>query len=1119
MNYVGQQSKQFHMVAVFAVALVALSFGLTAPAVAQSCTDSWTGADGNNEWSDPNNWSTGSVPGSSDTACVLLNGAAVNQYNNQDSVANLAIGSTDSFTLSNVPNTNNGFFVDGTFIINNGQIVIPYTTSNQTGTNLALTSGGNVTLSGTGSIVISSGSGISGAGPGGTLVNQSTITGAGNIENDITLNNTSSGVVNANQSSTPLYVGRFLAAGTNAGLMEATGGGQLVIGSIDLNNVGGTLSASGTGSSVTFAGQGEGGQTITGGTFTTSSGGVIYTDNSTTLDGTNGNTITNAGTLILPAVGNNPGSSFQGAFNNTGSIQILSNASSGVGLNIPAGQTFTLSGSGSLTMGDGTSNAYNNNNSISGNIFVNQQLVQGTGAIQHLNGFTNTGTVNANIPVGTNGLQLTIYSTGTTSNTGTLEATKGGGLFIQGEAINNKGGTVKAVGKNSYVNLNGMTLSGGKISSSGGGVIYNEGGALIDGATEGAVTSTATILVPAVGNNANGNFQGAVTNNGTIQILANAGGGVSLGVPGGETFTLSGTGSIIMGDGTSNAYNNQNYISGNGSFVNEQMVQGAGAIQHINGFTNNGTVNANMPVGSNGLQLVVYSTGTTSNTGIMEATNGGYLYLEGGNTINNAGGTVEAIGTNSTVTMAGMTMSGGTFSTSGGGVINDQQGTLLDGTTNPVVIDGTLTIPNAGNNPGVTMQGTIKNTGTIALLPNPGGAIGIGIPGGETLTVTGIGDLIMGDGTNNSYNNNVQITDNGTLVNQSTITGSGQIKYEANITNQGTISANVPEGSAGVLLEVCCEGSGGEISNSGTMEAANGGGLEIFPNNNFTNTGTIEAQVNSTVHISNPFTNLNNNTLTGGTYIVAGTLMIPGNIDTNAAKIVLNGVASQILNPNTNALADFATNAPKASFILSGSQSFESAGTFTNQGSITINKGSTFTVGSGGSYVQTGGKTTVNGKLTVASTEERKDDSDPDTGTGSIEIEKGSLLGNGGTVAAHVSSSGNVIPAISTTSVGNLAVTSYTQSPKGALDANIAGPNSGQFNVLNVTGTATLGGTLNIGLLNSFVPAVGDTFEILTARQVNGTFATVNGTQINDSEHFTVTYNTGNVTLEVVSGP
>jgi hypothetical protein len=128
-------------------------------------------------------------------------------------------------------------------------------------------------------------------------------------------------------------------------------------------------------------------------------------------------------------------------------------------------------------------------------------------------------------------------------------------------------------------------------------------------------------------------------------------------------------------------------------------------------------------------------------------------------------------------------------------------------------------------------------------------------------------------------------------------------------------------------------------------------------------------------------------------------------------------------------------------------------------------------------------------------------------------------LGNGGTIAAHVSSSGTLIPADSLTTTGKLKITgAYTQTGAGALDANIAGASSGQFNVLNITGTADLNGTLNIKLLDNFVPLIGATFEILTARRVSGVFAKVNGTVINSSEHFTVTYNSDNVTLTVVSG-
>jgi hypothetical protein len=97
---------------------------------------------------------------------------------------------------------------------------------------------------------------------------------------------------------------------------------------------------------------------------------------------------------------------------------------------------------------------------------------------------------------------------------------------------------------------------------------------------------------------------------------------------------------------------------------------------------------------------------------------------------------------------------------------------------------------------------------------------------------------------------------------------------------------------------------------------------------------------------------------------------------------------------------------------------------------------------------------------------------------------------------------------------------SYTQNPAGALDINIAGTSPGtQFDRLAVTGTASLSGTLNIGLLNGFVPALGSVFGILTASSVSGRFATVNGASIDSSEHFVVKYNANNVTLHVVTGP
>ena len=845
MNCVRRQGKYLRRFVLFAAAMVAVSLAGATPAFAQ-CTDSWTGGGGDNNWSNGANWSNGMEPGNSDNVCIQTSGAAV-LLDAADGVADLALGSSDSLTFPTVTNTNNGLNINGSSLTNGGQIILAVPVQFGT-TSLGFSSSGTVTLSGRGTITLNANSfGGDSIGGSAKLLNKSTIEGGGGF--DMTFNNASAGVINANESGVQLVVGRNQAQGasTNTGLMEATNGGQLAMGSLTLNNVGGTIKASGKNSYVQLEGEGQGGETFTGGTWTTANGGVIQVVDSTALlDGTNGNTITNSGTMQLVDGAGHPGGNFQGTINNTGSIQVLSKGNQ-VGLNIPGGQTFTLMGSGSLTLGDGTSNSYNNQTGISGGgTFVNQQLVQGSGYVLNLASFNNSGTINANVPTGTNNLQLQLGRAGASTNTGTIEATNGGVLVVGSTTINNTGGIIEAVGANSNVSL------------------------------------------------------------------------------------------------------------------------------------------------------------------------------------------VGSLGT------SGLTTSGGTYTTSGGGVVYAYGGTTFDGTTNPVTNSGTLIVPSVGNPPNINAQGTLKNTGTIQLLPNASGAqIFLQLVGGENLTLAGSGTLIMGDGTNNAYNNQPVIGDDfgggGIFTNQSTIEGTGTIASGTlGLINSGTINANVPVGTNSLLLNVCCEGTSG-IVNNGTMEASNGGMLQIYPYNSFSNTGTLDAASGSTIYFNNnggPFLNLVNGTLTGGTYNVTGTLLIPGNITTNDAKITLTGKASQILNPSSNALTGFLTNASKGSFDLKAGQTFTSAGTFTNQGAIVVGKGSTFTVGSGGSYLQTSGRTTVNGKFTLSTAEGKPDEpaSDSDPGATGVRIVKGSLLGNGGTIAAHVSSSGTVIPADSLTTTGKLGITgAYTQ--------------------------------------------------------------------------------------------
>lgn len=133
-------------------------------------------------------------------------------------------------------------------------------------------------------------------------------------------------------------------------------------------------------------------------------------------------------------------------------------------------------------------------------------------------------------------------------------------------------------------------------------------------------------------------------------------------------------------------------------------------------------------------------------------------------------------------------------------------------------------------------------------------------------------------------------------------------------------------------------------------------------------------------------------------------------------------------------------------------------------------------------------------------------------------VQAGSVFGKG-TIASSVTSSGSVTAGDSVKKAGQLSPSTYTQNSHGSLNIQIGGLTEGtEYSQLAVANGASLNGTLNINLINGFVPAVGNTFTILTGTAISGTFSTVKGTVIDSGEHFTVTYNSTNVTLTVESG-
>jgi hypothetical protein len=136
---------------------------------------------------------------------------------------------------------------------------------------------------------------------------------------------------------------------------------------------------------------------------------------------------------------------------------------------------------------------------------------------------------------------------------------------------------------------------------------------------------------------------GTITNNGTI-MLNSAGDPTKLLIAG--AVRLNGSGVLIMGDNANNLVDGTSY---NDSLTNNSTIEGSGSFGSGGGaffiLDNAGTVDADQSVPLV-LDLEYYDAST--NTGKLEATNGGTLNLTNG-TVNNTGGLIEAVGTGSVV--------------------------------------------------------------------------------------------------------------------------------------------------------------------------------------------------------------------------------------------------------------------------------------------------------------------------------------------------------------------------------------------------------------------------------------------------------------------------------------
>lgn len=391
------------------------------------------------------------------------------------------------------------------------------------------------------------------------------------------------------------------------------------------------------------------------------------------------------------------------------------------------------------------------------------------------------------------------------------------------------------------------------------------------------------------------------------------------------------------------------------------------------------------------------------------------------------------------------------------------------------IVQGTLKIGNGGTSGDIT--GGLVNSGTVIFDRSDdltyGGVISSfgdvekrntnELTLTATQSLTGIftvsqGTLRIGNGgtvgfvTNTLVNNSKIIFDRSNTVSHTgAISGTGSVekvgantvRFTSDLTYTGGTTIN-----AGVF-----QVGNNTTTGSLTGDVINNGTLTFFRSNDYTFAGNISGSGNFSKLGAGKLT-LTGNLLSSGTKTIStGTLEIgDGSTSGSVSGNIANATGLIFNKSNTWTYSNVISGAGPFSHNGAGTTVFTGANTYT--GVTTVNAGNMQINGSLNSTT-----TTINANGTLS-------------GSGSVRN-----VVNNGTVQA-----GNSTP-------GTLGIIgTYTQT--GQLNARING--NSQSDTLNITGAATLGGTLHIIPTGGNLPT-SQTYTILNAANVIGTFASVTG--------------------------
>ena len=660
----------------------------------------------------------------------------------------------------------------------------------------------------------------------------------------------------------------------------------------------------------------------------------------------------------------------------------------------------------------------------------------------------------------------------------------------------------------------------------------------MSGTGQFVIASGGNLLVPGTSSSALTLLSKTISNSGTITYHPLTGGtsnqltlfgSASIANQSGGLVSITDNSAILQSGGGTSIVNSGTFQASGSSSVAPTITNNAtGLIKSFGGMltlmagTSNGTLDAVSPAAIN---FGVGSTFTITG-GTWGGSGGGFWVTGGSVTINapfsltdltlNSGqidgtGALTLTGNNA---WGGGTMAGsGTTSNSGTLTMSNNLGSILDGRT--FNNSGTVNYQNLGNALQLKNGAVFNNSNIFDFQGDANFTCNCAVPGlfhnlgtGILKKTSGVSASVFtapltNDGSVQVNTGAIQFTGAGTHNGSFTAGASGDIEFHANNT------FNAPSSLTGAGIIAFAFGT--STINSGTVTPAtftlSGANVTL---NSAATIGTLNVHNAATLGGSGPI-NLTSaspvSEWTGGTINGSGTLTVNAGANfqldgltsamtLDSRPLVNNGNLSYSSTTNGLILANSAviTNTSGATLNLDAGPGIggsginnvisnggllqrNTAGTLgispavTNTGTINASLG---TLAFNGGLTQTTGSTKLlGGSISSPST---------------IALSGGTLTGNG-TVSAAVNNTNGIVAPGNGSTAGTITITgAYSQGANGGMALKIGGTSN--YDIVDAsTSGVTLGGTLTVSLFNSFVPAGGNTFDVLRFSTRSGDFA------------------------------